>query len=80
MRNFKKGFIYLFLESGEGREKERETNIDQLQPRNVLWLGIELVTFRFTEQRPSNWATMIRARNFIYLIFLFLCFIVYRIS
>ena len=27
-QNFKKDFIYLFLERGEGREKEREKNID----------------------------------------------------
>ena len=27
---FIKDFIYLFLETGEGREKERERNIDRL--------------------------------------------------
>ena len=36
----KKDFIYLFLERGEGREKEKERNIDQLplagpQPRTL---------------------------------------------
>ena len=57
---FLKYFIYiLFLERGEGREKERETNIDSvvshihpnwglnLWPRPVSWPGIELVTFHF---------------------------------
>ena len=29
---FKKHFIYLFLERGEGREKGTETNIDILPP------------------------------------------------
>ena len=50
-------FIYLFLERAEGREKERERNIDVwlpltwppwgpgLQPRRVLWLRIELGPF-----------------------------------
>ena len=30
--SFKKDFIYLFLESGEKREKRRERNIDWLSP------------------------------------------------
>ena len=52
----KKDFIY-FLEVVEGREKERERNIDCLlhapnwrsgqQPRHVLWSGFEQVTFLF---------------------------------
>ena len=53
--------FYLFLDRGEGREKERERNINVwyclshtphwgpgLQPRCVPWLGIELVTLWFT--------------------------------
>ena len=52
--------FYLFLERREGREKERERNIDVWenidahpqpgigrQPRHVPWLGIKPVTFRF---------------------------------
>ena len=78
---FLKDFIYLFLERGEGREKEkekhrcaRETSIScllhaptwgpGLQPRHVLWLGIELVTFWFTDQHSIHWATPARSQSF----------------
>ena len=38
--SFFEDFVYLFLERGEGREKERERNIG-LQPRHVPQLGTE---------------------------------------
>ena len=68
--HFKKNdFIYLFLDGGESREKERERNINWLplapapiegpapQPRHVPWLGMEPVTFRFAGWCLTNWAT-----------------------
>ena len=54
--SFLKIFIYLFLERDEGREKEKERNINVWlplmrpllgpgpQPRHVPWLGIQLAT------------------------------------
>ena len=73
--NFLKDFIYLLLERGKGREKERERNIHVwdvashiatnwgpgLQPRHVSWLGIRPVTFRFAGQCSVHWATPARA-------------------
>ena len=60
-QGFFKDFIYLFLERGEGREKERERNINVWlpltcphnwgpcpQPRHVPQLGIEPATLWFT--------------------------------
>ena len=71
---FKKGFIYLFLEKGEGREKERERNINgvashrcptwgaNLQPKHVPWLEIEPATLHFAGWCLTDWATpVIRA-------------------
>ena len=66
---FFKDFIYLFLEKGEGREKERETSMCGClsctpnwgpgpQPRHVPCLGIELATLWFT---GWHWATPARA-------------------
>ena len=67
-------FIYLFLEREEGREIERERNIDVWfplvhpllgpgpQPRHVPWLEIELATFWFSDQSSIHWATPARAR------------------
>ena len=60
-----KDFIYLFLERGGGREKERETSMHGClshapywgpdpQPRHVPRLGIELVTLWFTGQQSIN--------------------------
>ena len=60
------GFIYLFSERGEGREKERERNIDWLplacpqlgtwlathQPRHMPWLGIGSATLYWV--RPAR--------------------------
>ena len=55
--------MYLFLKRGEGREKEREKNIDWLpltlmgigqQPRHVPWPGIELGTFYFVGQHTTH--------------------------
>ena len=34
--NFSKDFIYLFLERGEGREKERERNIDVREKHQLV--------------------------------------------
>ena len=67
---FKKG--YLFLERGEGREKERERNINGClfhapdqgpgpQPRHVPWLGIEPVILWFAGPHSVHWATPARA-------------------
>ena len=68
----KRYFIYLFLNRGEGREKERETSIYGClsyasywgpgpQPRHVLRLGIEPATLWFTVQCSIHWATPARA-------------------
>ena len=70
---FFKRFIYLFLERGEGRKKERERNFNVwlplvhpptggpgLQPRHVPWLIIDLVTFCFTVRHSIHWATPAR--------------------
>ena len=63
---FFKGHIYLFLERGEGREKERERNTSVWlslmwpplgpgpQPSHMPWLGIELVTLWFTVWAQST--------------------------
>ena len=68
-----KDFSYLFLERGEGREKERERNIMRgrlscgphwgpgLQPRHVPWLRIEPVTLLFAHWPSIHWATPARA-------------------
>ena len=64
----KKYFIYLFLESGEGRNKERDRNIDVWeklgtmhpkwglgwQPRPVPWLGIKTATLLSTGQHSPE--------------------------
>ena len=55
MVNFFEGFIYLFLERGEGREKERERNIDQvpLTPSHPgTWLTTQTCTP--TENQTSD--------------------------
>ena len=68
-------FIYLFIWE-EGREEERERNIDvrekhwlaafwpgwgpKPQPWHVPWLEIQPVTTRFAGQRPTSWATPAR--------------------
>ena len=66
---FKKDFIYLFLERGEGREKERDTSMCGclscapcwgLSPRHVPWLGIKLATLCFTGWHSIHWATPAR--------------------
>ena len=63
---FLNDFIYLFLDRGEGKEKERgKTSMcgclsstpyrgPGLQPRHVPCLGIELATLRFTGQHSIN--------------------------
>ena len=62
-----KDFIYLFLDRGEGMEKERERNINVwlpvmypllgtwLQPRYVPWLGIEPATLWFAGHHSIHW-------------------------
>ena len=81
----KKDFIYLFLERGEGREKERvrHSNVWLLlahphqrpkpQPRHVPWLGIELATLWFSGRHSIHWATPARA-IYIFLKILFIYF------
>ena len=69
---------YLFLDGGEGREKEkgRETSVcgclshapyqkPGLQFRHVPWLGIEpkLATLLFSEWHLIHWATPVRAQD-----------------
>ena len=61
-----KNSVYLFLERGEGREKDRERNINAwlpiaypnwgpvLQPRHVSWLGIKLVTLWYPVQHSIH--------------------------
>ena len=61
------------LDREDGREKERERNINvwlplvcpncgpDPQPRHVPWLGIEPVTFWFAGQHSMHWATPARA-------------------
>ena len=69
---FKILLIYLFLERGEGREKEMETSMcgcllcaphwePGLQPRHVPWLGIELATLGFSVRCSIHWAMPARA-------------------
>ena len=70
----KKDFIYLFLERGEEKKKERERNINvwlplarphwgpSLQPRHVPWLGVQPVTLWLAGQCSIHWATPARAR------------------
>ena len=77
---FKK--IYLFLERGEGRDKERERNIPVWLPlarpllgtgpatQCVPWLGIKPVTFWFTGRHSIHWATSVRARGHFFHCFL----------
>ena len=72
--SFFKILLGLFLERGEGREKDRERNINMWLPlphpqlgtwpttRHVPWLGIELATLWFTGQHSVHWATPARAQ------------------
>ena len=52
-RLFKTDFIYLFLEKGERREKERERNMDVTEKRRSggLWYGLPPGT---TELQPRH--------------------------
>ena len=69
---FIKYFIYLSfrekgMEGGRGREAlmwERNTDWGlNPQPRHVLWLGIELMTFHLAEWHPTNRNTPVGARE-----------------
>ena len=74
-RILKKDFIYLFLEKGEVREKERERNISVWlllahpllgpwpQPRYVPWLSIEPETLWFAGPHSIHWATPVSASS-----------------
>ena len=65
---FFKDFIYLFLERGKGREKERQRNINVWLPLSCPLLGtwpktqecvqtwIEPLPLWFTGQHPIHWA------------------------
>ena len=68
-----KDFIHLFLERGEGGQKKRQRNIQQLpltllqqgpcpKPRHVPWAGIQMTSFQFAGKRPTQWATPVRDR------------------
>ena len=68
---FKKYFVYLVLERGEKREKERERNINVwlplvhplLETWPVPWQGIKPATLWFTGQHSIHWATPVRAAS-----------------
>ena len=72
----KKDFIYLFLERGEGRAKERERIISVWLPltwphwgpgpqaRHVPWLGIEPVTLCFAAHSQSTELHQPRHKSF----------------
>ena len=67
-----KDFIYLFLDRGEGREKERERNISVWlplgpPPRHVPWLGIEPETLWFAGWFSVHWATTARGSFLLFL-------------
>ena len=76
---FFKDFIYLFVERGEGTEKDRGRNISLwlhshapywgpgLQPRHVPWLGIQPDTLWFGGWRSIHWATPARAPSYCYI-------------
>ena len=66
--------IYLFLDRGEGREKEEGekhqcvvtshvalTGEPGRQPRHMPWVGIEPVTLWFSGLHSIHWATLARA-------------------
>ena len=71
-------FIYLFLGRGEGRDKERESNVVVWErnsclshapnwgpdppPRHVPWLGIKAATSGFAGQHSIHWATSARVK------------------
>ena len=72
--------FYLFiLDRGEGREKDKERNINVwlplvhpllgtwsgLQPRHVPWLGIKMATLGFADRCSIHWDTPSRAKIFI---------------
>ena len=71
--------MYLFLDRGEGKEKERVRNISMWlplmcplpgtwpQPRPVPWLGINLVTLRFAARVQSTELQPGEFSNFIIL-------------
>ena len=69
-------FLFFSPKRGEGREKERERDINGcllrvpnwgpgLQPRHVTWLGIEPSTLCFAGQHSIHWATPARAYFFV---------------
>ena len=70
---FCKDFIYVLLERGDGKEKEREKSMCGCflcapywgpgpLPRHVPWLGIELAILGFTGWHSIHWATPARVK------------------
>ena len=68
-----------FIERGEGEGEGKKHQLvaccrcpnwgPNVQPKHVPWLGFELVTFCFAEQHPTEWATPVRARFLIFILF-----------
>ena len=85
----KKDFIYILLEREEGREKERERNINVWlpltcphqgpgpQPRHVPWLEIKPMTLWFTGQHSTHWTTLARASFCIFGFLYFSCSVIW---
>ena len=68
---------FLFLERGEGKEKERETSMCGClsstpywgpgpQPRHVPWLGIEPATLWLAGRHSVHWATPARVKHSVF--------------
>ena len=81
---FFKGFIYLFLERGEGKEKKRERNINVwlhlVHPLLGTWPATQAWALDwnrtgdlwFTDPRSIHWATPARIINFLKIFYLFI--------
>ena len=75
---FFKDLIYLFLDRGKGRDKERGRNLNMWlsltypnyrpgpKPRHVHWLGIEPVTLWCTGQCSIHWSTLVRTMGIVF--------------
>ena len=78
---FFKDFVYLFFERGEGREEERERNINVWLPlvrpyqgpgpqsRHVPWPGSKPTTLLFTGWHPIHWVTSAGATFCFFLVY-----------
>ena len=87
---FKGFYLFIFRERGGEKEREGKIVVREkhpsvashmcadwalnLQPRDMSWPGIKLVSFPFTGQCPTHWATLVRAFCcfFTFLFFFFL--------